>query len=86
MAIIQRRVFKSVNIRMGTGLPMQLPTGIMGTDQGSAEALWGDQFFDDVAGQVLNDVPHRRAYTVDQKSDFLVDVPNAAAYVTILGW
>jgi hypothetical protein len=37
-------------------------------------------------GQVISKTPHRKAYSSDQKSEFLAEVEGAAAFVTAIGW
>jgi hypothetical protein len=36
--------------------------------------------------EVISRVPHRKAYTPDQKEDFLAEVEGAEAYITAAGW
>ena len=37
-------------------------------------------------GKTISRVPHRKAYTADQKADFLNEVENGQQFVTAMGW
>lgn len=54
------------------------------TQQKTANACWENQILRD--GEILSSVPHRCAYGIEQKEQFLAEVDNAAAYIAILGW
>lgn len=48
------------------------------------QVRWDNQILRD--GEVISSVPHRKAYSVDQKTEFLAEVEGAEAYVTAMGW
>ncbi len=52
--------------------------------QSAVNVQWADQILRD--GEVISENFHRKAYTVEQKEEFLVEVEEAASYVTALGW
>ncbi len=41
--------------------------------------IWRDE-------EVISRVPHRKAYSADQKAEFLAEVEGGAAYVQAMGW
>ena len=45
---------------------------------------WDDNILRD--GEVILRVPHRKAYSKEQKQEFLDEVENAGVYVPIVGW
>ena len=36
--------------------------------------------------EVISRVPHRKAYTADQRAEFEAEVEGAAAYIAAIGW
>ena len=50
----------------------------------SIEVRWDNIIQRD--GETISRVPHRKAYTADQKADFLAEVEGAESYVQALGW
>lgn len=52
--------------------------------QNSINVLWVDQIVRD--GDVISERNHRKAYTQDQREDFLTEVDGGAAYVAAAGW
>ena len=54
------------------------------TAQGAVNVQWADQILRD--GEVISQTFHRKAYTEEQKAEFLAEVEGAAAYVAALGW
>ena len=50
----------------------------------SADVRWDNLIERD--GEVISRVPHRKAYSVEQKSDFLAEVEGAENYLGALGW
>jgi hypothetical protein len=53
-------------------------------DRGAANVQWADQVLRD--GVVISETPHRKAYTADNKDEFLAEVENAEGYLPALGW
>lgn len=53
-------------------------------NQNAVNVQWADQILRD--GVVVSETFHRKAYTVEQKAEFLAEVDGAANYVTALGW
>lgn len=52
--------------------------------QSAANVQWANQILrDDV---VISETYERKAYTVEQKADFLSEVEGAENYITALGW
>ena len=52
--------------------------------QSAVNVQWGNQVLKD--GELLTETFERKAYTSDNKADFLAEVEGAAGYVEILGW
>lgn len=52
--------------------------------QSAANVEWHDLIKRD--GEVISKSNHNKAYTADQKADFLAEVEGAEVYVTALGW
>ncbi len=52
--------------------------------QSAANVQWANQILRD--GEVITETYERKAYTQDQKADFLAEVEGAAGYIPILGW
>jgi hypothetical protein len=50
----------------------------------TANVLWSDQILRD--GEVITEANHRKAYTEDQKDEFLAEVDGAENYLSALGW
>ena len=51
---------------------------------GGINVQWANQVLKN--GNVISENFERKAYTVEQKADFLAEVDGAAAYVTAIGW
>jgi hypothetical protein len=50
----------------------------------TANVLWADQILrDDV---VISETNHRKAYTENQKDEFMTEVEGAESYLTALDW
>lgn len=45
---------------------------------------WANRILKD--GVVIAETYERKAYAQDQKAEFLVEVDNAATYISVLGW
>jgi len=63
------------------------------TESSTIQAKWVNRILRD--GEVISQVPHRCAYTGDQKDQFITDIENpanggapgmAAPYVAAVGW
>lgn len=52
--------------------------------QGAANVQWADQILKN--GEVISESYHRKAYTQDQKEEFLAEVEGAESYISALGW
>ena len=52
--------------------------------QSAANVQWANQILRD--GEVITETYERKAYTQDQKDDFLAEVEGAAGYIAVLGW
>ncbi len=52
--------------------------------QSAVNVQWADQILRD--GELISENFHRKAYTIDQKEEFLVEVEGAAAYIQVLRW
>ena len=52
--------------------------------QSSAQVQWADQILRD--GELVTETYHRKAYTADQKGEFLAEVEGANNYLQVLGW
>ena len=52
--------------------------------QSAANVQWANQIIRD--GDVISERYERKAYTADQKAEFLAEVEGAAAYMTAMGW
>jgi len=53
-------------------------------DQNAVNVCWENQILRDA--EIISAVPHRCAYTTEQKEQFLAEVEGAAPYAAILGW
>jgi hypothetical protein len=54
------------------------------TEQSAANVQWANQVLKD--GEVISEQFERKAYTSEQKADFLAEVEGAESYVAVLGW
>lgn len=52
--------------------------------QSAANVQWANQILRD--GELVTETYERKAYTADQKAEFLAEVEGAADYITALGW
>jgi len=52
--------------------------------QNAVNVQWSNQVLKD--GVVISETFERKAYTVDQASEFAAEVAGAGAYMTALGW
>ena len=52
--------------------------------QQAIEVQHADQILRD--GEVISEQYHRKAYSVEQKAEFLAEVEGAETYVTAAGW
>lgn len=52
--------------------------------QAAVNVQWALQILRD--GEIVSETYERKAYTADQKAEFLEEVPGAESYVTALGW
>ncbi len=52
--------------------------------QSAVNVQWEDQILRD--GEVISKNFHRKAYTADQKAEFLTEVDGAPNYLIQLGW
>ena len=52
--------------------------------QSAANVQWANQILRD--GEVISEQFERKAYTADQKDEFLAEVEGADSYIAILGW
>lgn len=52
--------------------------------QSSANVQWANQILRD--GEVITETYERKAYTIEQKDDFLAEVEGASNYLAALGW
>lgn len=48
------------------------------------DVQWADQIVKD--GSVISEQYHRKSYSEKQKDEFLIEVDNAASYVSAVGW
>ena len=53
-------------------------------NQSAVNVQWASQILRD--GEVISENYERKAYSADQKADFLAEVEGAQAYVTAMGW
>lgn len=53
-------------------------------EQNAVNVQWADQILRD--GQVISEVFHRKAYTAEQKDEFITEVEGADSYIIALGW
>ncbi len=53
-------------------------------NQSAINVQWADQILRD--GEVIQQQYHRKAYTAEQKDEFLAEVDGADAYVSAVGW
>jgi hypothetical protein len=51
---------------------------------GTVNVQWSNQILRD--GEVISETYERCAYGVDQKDQFLAEIPGAANYIAALGW
>lgn len=51
---------------------------------GAINVQWANQILKD--GNVLTETYERKAYTADQKTEFLAEVEGAVSYATAVGW
>lgn len=54
------------------------------THAGTANVCWADQILRD--GEVISEIPRRRAYSIEEKEAFLAEVAGAENYIAALGW
>lgn len=52
--------------------------------QSAANVQWANQILRD--GEVISETFERKAYTADQKTEFMAEVGGAAQYAAALGW
>lgn len=52
--------------------------------QNAVNVQWANQILRD--GELISELPHRKAYTQDQAAEFSAEVEGAAAYAAALGW
>lgn len=52
--------------------------------QSAVNVQWANQILRD--GEVISEQFERKAYTAEQKDEFLGEVEGAAAYIEALGW
>ena len=52
--------------------------------QGKVNVQWAHQILRD--GEIINEQYERKAYSPDQKDEFLAEVEGAQSYITILEW
>ena len=52
--------------------------------QNAIQVQWANQILRD--DELVTETYERKAYTVDQKDDFLAEVEGAEAYVDLMGW
>ncbi len=52
--------------------------------QSTVNVCWENQILKD--GEVISSIPHRKAYTIEQKDEFLSEVEGATSYIINLGW
>lgn len=53
-------------------------------NQSAANVQWANQILRD--GELVTESYERKAYSVDQKAEFLAEVENAAQYMAAIGW
>lgn len=53
-------------------------------NQSAINVQWANQILRD--GEVISENYHRKAYTAEQKAEFLAEVEGAAGYVSAVGW
>ena len=53
-------------------------------NQSAVNVQWANQIIKD--GAVLTETYERKAYTADQKAEFLAEVEGAENYIAALGW
>ena len=54
------------------------------SQQSAVNVQWASQIWR--GNELVTETYERKAYTADQKDDFLAEVEGAEAYVTVLGW
>lgn len=52
--------------------------------QSAVNVQWANQILRD--GELVSETYERKAYTADQKAEFLAEVEGAASYISALGW
>lgn len=52
--------------------------------QSAVNVQWANQILRD--GEVITETYERKAYTADQKDEFLAEVAGAESYLAALGW
>ena len=52
--------------------------------QNAIQVQWANQILRD--DELVTETYERKAYTADQKDDFLAEVEGAEAYVDLMGW
>lgn len=50
----------------------------------SINVQWADQILRD--GEVISQTYHRKAYSQEQKAEFLAEVEGAEGYISVMGW
>ena len=53
-------------------------------NQSAVNVQWANQILRD--GELVTETYERKAYTADQKAEFLVEVEGAENYIAALGW
>lgn len=53
-------------------------------NQSAVNVQWANQILRD--GELVTETYERKAYTAEQKDEFLTEVEGADGYITILGW
>lgn len=74
MALSEDRILSQVTV-----LPQQSAVNVQWLDRVLRTA-------EDGSVEVIAATPFRKAYTADQKEEFLTEVEGAAGYVATLGW
>jgi len=54
------------------------------SQQSAVNVQWANQILRDE--EIITETYERKAYTADQKDDFLAEVEGAEAYIAVLGW
>lgn len=53
-------------------------------DSQTIDVKWENQIFRD--GELISSIPHCKAYSAEQKDDFLTEVDGAAEYIRSINW